>query len=78
MEEAGPFQIIPYFMGGAPKLTLFVSTSNRNCAEKMNTEMRILKILTCETREGVADGFVIDYYHCRINDIQGLISLIVQ
>ena len=30
MEEAGPFQIIPYFMGGAPKLTLFVSTSNRN------------------------------------------------
>ena len=32
MEEAGSFQIIPYFMGGAPKLTLFVSTSNRNPA----------------------------------------------
>jgi hypothetical protein len=30
MKEAGPFQIIPYFMGGAPKLTLFVSTSNNH------------------------------------------------
>ena len=30
------------------------------------------------TREGVADEFVIDYYHCRIIDIQGLISIILQ
>ena len=29
-------------------------------------------------REGVADEFVIDYYHCRIIDIQGLISIILQ
>ena len=46
MEEAGPFQIIPYFMGGAPKLTLFVSTSNRNQAEKMNKELQNLIIFT--------------------------------
>ena len=40
-----------------------------------------IKVYTHEIdtfREGVADKFVIDYYHCRINDIQGLISLIVQ
>ena len=30
------------------------------------------------SREGVADEFVIDYYHCRIIDIQGLISIILQ
>ena len=31
-----------------------------------------------QCREGVADKFVIDYSHCRISDIQGLISLILQ
>ena len=35
-------------------------------------------ILMVQTREGVADKFVIDYYHCRIIDIQGLISIILQ
>ncbi len=29
-----------------------------------------------QVREGVADKFVIDYFHCRFSGIQGLISLI--
>ena len=35
-------------------------------------------VKTAVPREGVADEFVIDYYHCRIIDIQGLISIILQ
>ena len=32
----------------------------------------------CIIYSGVADKFVIDYSHCRISNIQGLIPLIIQ
>ena len=39
---------------------------------------KILKDHLNTFREGIADGFVIDYFHCRFNNNQGLILLIVQ